>query len=368
MKILLLGEYSNTHWGLAKGLKHLGHDVTVVSNGDYWKNYPSDIKLIRRGYGLLDSLKYFNKACQVIDSIVDYDIVQLINPIFLDLKAEHFPRLYRKMRKKNDKIFLCAYGIDHYYISACLTTNLFKYSEFCTPEGFRDIPFNRMAVEEWMDNNRGKGGLNKMIAQDCNGIIAGLWEYYVSYYAKFPEKTTYIPFPVEMESNGIINLNREIDKVIFFIGVQKDRELFKGTDILYKVLKKLESDYPYLCRVIRVENVPFEEYKKLLEGSDVLVDQLYSPSPNMNSLLAMSKGIVVAGGGEEEPYMLLGESSLRPVINLPYNEKEIYLVLKELITHPEKLSRLKSESMEFVKRHHDPVQVAEQYLKFWNSR
>ena len=40
MKILLMGEYSNVHATLADGLRKLGHQVTVVSNGDFWKNYP----------------------------------------------------------------------------------------------------------------------------------------------------------------------------------------------------------------------------------------------------------------------------------------------------------------------------------------
>lgn len=35
MKILLLGEYSNVHWTLAEGLRQLGHEVTVASNGDF---------------------------------------------------------------------------------------------------------------------------------------------------------------------------------------------------------------------------------------------------------------------------------------------------------------------------------------------
>ena len=47
MRILLLGEYSNVHWTLAKGLRTLGHEVTVASNGDFWKNYPRDIDLAR---------------------------------------------------------------------------------------------------------------------------------------------------------------------------------------------------------------------------------------------------------------------------------------------------------------------------------
>jgi hypothetical protein len=46
MKILLMGEYSNVHATLAEGLRQLGHQVTVLSNGDFWKNYPRDIDLV----------------------------------------------------------------------------------------------------------------------------------------------------------------------------------------------------------------------------------------------------------------------------------------------------------------------------------
>lgn len=47
MKILLIGEYSNVHNTLAKGLRELGHEVCVISNGDFWKNYPRDIDASR---------------------------------------------------------------------------------------------------------------------------------------------------------------------------------------------------------------------------------------------------------------------------------------------------------------------------------
>ena len=47
MRILLLGEFSNVHATLALGLRKLGHDVVVASDGDEWKNYPRDIDLHR---------------------------------------------------------------------------------------------------------------------------------------------------------------------------------------------------------------------------------------------------------------------------------------------------------------------------------
>lgn len=57
MKILFLGEYSNVHWTLAEGLRQLGHAVTVVSNGDFWKNYQRDIDLSRT-LGKLGGIRY----------------------------------------------------------------------------------------------------------------------------------------------------------------------------------------------------------------------------------------------------------------------------------------------------------------------
>ena len=47
MRILLIGEYSNVHWTLAEGLRSLGHEVCVASNGDFWKNYKRNISLTR---------------------------------------------------------------------------------------------------------------------------------------------------------------------------------------------------------------------------------------------------------------------------------------------------------------------------------
>lgn len=52
MRILLLGEYSNVHATLAAGLRRLGHEVVVASNGDFWKDYPRDTDLSRNAGAL----------------------------------------------------------------------------------------------------------------------------------------------------------------------------------------------------------------------------------------------------------------------------------------------------------------------------
>ena len=63
----------------------------------------------------------------------------------------------------------------------------------------------------------------------------------------------------------------------------------------------------------------------MLEEADVLVDQLYSYTPSMNSLAAMARGTVVIGGGEEEYYDFIGEKELRPIINVRPHEEEYNL-------------------------------------------
>ena len=87
MKILLLGEYSNVHATLRKALIQLGHQVTLISNGDFWKNYPRDIDLSRTP-GRWGGVCYTARLLTLLPRLRGYDVVQLINPMFLELKAE----------------------------------------------------------------------------------------------------------------------------------------------------------------------------------------------------------------------------------------------------------------------------------------
>ena len=45
MKILLIGEYSNLHNSLKQGLQKNGFEVTLLSTGDGFKNFDSDIPI-----------------------------------------------------------------------------------------------------------------------------------------------------------------------------------------------------------------------------------------------------------------------------------------------------------------------------------
>ena len=60
-----------------------------------------------------------------------------------------------------------------------------------------------------------------------------------------------------------------------------------------------------------------------MEGSDAILDQLYSYTPSMNPLEAMSRGIICIGGGEPENYEILNETLLHPIINVQPNMKAV---------------------------------------------
>ena len=66
MKILLLGDYSNLHWTLAEGLRKLGHQVCVVSDGDFWKSYKRDINVKRESYTKLGGIKFMLKILSLL--------------------------------------------------------------------------------------------------------------------------------------------------------------------------------------------------------------------------------------------------------------------------------------------------------------
>lgn len=129
MRILLFGEYSNVHHTLKQGLEQLGHTVVIASNGDYWKNYPRDIDLARPK-GRFSGIRLLLQLFANLRKMRGFDIVQIINPIFIDLKAPHNLRLYKYLRKHNKKIIMGAFGMDYYWVHVNSTTMPLRYSDF----------------------------------------------------------------------------------------------------------------------------------------------------------------------------------------------------------------------------------------------
>lgn len=364
MKVLLLGEYSNVHWTLAEGLRALGHEVVVLSNGDFWKNYPRDIDLVHKE-GKLGGILYYLKALSLLPKLRGFDVVQVINPMFLELKAERIRFFYDYLRKHNKKIVLCAFGMDYYWAYVNAHQKPLLYSDFNIGSERRTDPIAMRDYDDWVGTP--KEALNKYIAADCDAIVSGLYEYDVTYRAAgFSSKTTFIPFPIKATTVPCDSSQVTSTPLAIFVGISKARSAYKGTDIMLRAAQRIAEKYPNRVKLTVASGVPFEKYKQMLSEADVILDQLYAYTPAMNALEAMNRGTILVGGGEEAQYELIGEKQLRPIINVQPTEESVYEELEKLVLKGN-IQQLKRDSIEYVRRHHDHIKVAKQYEKLYLS-
>lgn len=365
MKILLIGEYSNVHNTLAQGLRQLGHEVCVISNGDFWKDYPRDID-VARVPGKIGGIHLMLRLWSLLPHMRGYDVVQLINPIFFELKAERLFFFYNYLRKHNKKIFLGAFGMDWYWVHTCDHQKPLRYSDFNIGDLLRTNADAKKERKDWIGTEKGR--LNQQIAEDCDGIITGLYEYHICYQPVFPDKTRFIPLPIQpVEPINPIPSNKPAYPIRIFIGISKGRSAYKGTDVMLEAAQAIVKKYPQQVELHLANGIPFAQYQQLMNSSDIILDQLYSYTPAMNALLAMSKGIIVVGGGEPENYEILGEKELRPIVNVQPNYESVYHELEDLVLHPERLPNLKRQSIEYIRRHHDYLKVAKEYETFYQN-
>lgn len=364
MRILLLGDYSNVHATLAEGFRALGHECVVASDGDHWKDYPRDIDL-KREFGLRGNTSFLWRLMKALPTFRGYDVVQLINPIFFELKAERLAPFYRYLRRHNKKVVMGAFGMDYYWAYINTHVRPLRYSDFNFGDTIRTDYEAERFRNDWVGTP--KETLNKLIAKDCDGIVTGLYEYWATYHEvqELKDKMTFIPFPIKMPLH--VSARDAGENVTIFVGISKDRSAYKGTDIMLAAAKAVQEKYPDKLNVQIAEGVPFAQYQHMMDASDAILDQLYSYTPAMNSLLAMSKGIINIGGGEPENYEILGEKELRPIINVQPSFSSCFDEIENLVLHPERIPLLKQQSIDYVKKHHDYLKVAQQYLDFYHS-
>lgn len=386
MRILLIGEYSNVHATLAEGLRELGHEVVVASNGDFWKDYPRDIDLARPA-GRLGGLRLLWRLLRALPRLRGYDVVQLINPMFVELKAKRIFPLYRWLRSHNKRMVLGAFGMDWYWVHTCSTRSSLRYSDFNFGPQQRHDPAAERERRDWLGTDKER--LNRMIAADCDTIVAGLYEYWACYQPAFPDKTVFVPYPIRIRNEELEVRSEELEvrsdmsccqqsnplpttqsslpassprPLVLFIGISRGRSKYKGTDIMLQAAKDVAAKYPGRIELRVAEGVPFSQYIEIMSGADAILDQLYSYTPSMNPLAAMAKGIVCIGGGEPENYEILGETQLRPIVNVQPYYNSVFHEIERLVLNPERLPELKWQSIEYIRRHHDHKKVAQEWL------
>jgi len=369
MKILFVGDASNMHNCLAQALRDLGHTAVVASNGSHWMNTHRDIDL-KREPGKAGTIKYGLKLLSSLRQMRNFDVVETCGQVFFDLKPKKVRWLFDWLKRHNRCILLGAIGTDYVYFKTCHDGKTYRYSDYMVG----DKPSPYALSQEYIDKKESLWGAPFMkehsdyLIKNYDGAISCLWEYQSCYEPIFGERITYAGIPIDTASIEPVIIDHEPEKIKFFIGIQRDRNILKGTDLLLEAARRTVDRYPTLCELTVVESVPYKEYVDLCMQSHVLLDQLYSYTPATNALLSMARGLVAVSGAEQEYYDLIGEHDNQPIINVsPVVEGDIDAKLEWLVHNKHLLPDMSRRSREFVVKHNDSHVVAQRHLDFYET-
>lgn len=364
MKILMLGDYSNLHACLAKELRRLGHEVTLVSDRGGHMKTESD-KMLRRRAGLLGGARYLYRIMALLPSWSGYDVVQLINPGFLKLKPGKLRTIYDILRKNNRSVFLTLCGNDHFFVKDCVDTDLFRFSEFrIGKEKSPLVKCDPSRESGWLIP--GHAAYTRHLYDTVDGAMSVLPEYDMSARLHMdPDKIVFTNLPVEIESLNFTEMDTD-GKTRILIGMRGGMEIQKGTARMVDICKDLEKEMPEMLEVKTVKDLSLTEYLDELRKSHIVIDQLYSYSPATNALQTMALGRVTASGAQPEYYEYINEDS-RPIFCLSPLEdgNEIKERLRSLVLDKEGLKRMAHEGRILVERHNDVRDIAPLFTASW---
>ena len=369
MKILFVGDASNMHNCLAQALRDMGHTAVVAGNGSHWMNTHRDIDL-SRGMGKLGAIKYVLDIARALPRMRGFDVVETCGSIFLDLKPGKVRHIFNFLKSHNRSIVMSALGTDYTYYTACHDRHTYRYSDYMVGDTPSPYALSQEAVAHHQENWK----LPLMrehsnhITGHIDGAIACLWEYYACYKPILGNRLGYGGIPIDLTDVEPRILTEEPQHVKFFIGIQRDRNILKGTDRLLDAARRIVDRHPTLCELEVVENLPYNDYVERLSHSHVLLDQLYSYTPATNAMLAMARGLVAVSGAEPEFYDLIGEHDNKPIINVsPLIEQDIDHKLEWIVKNKHLLPSLSLKSRQFIEKHNEAHIVAQRYVDFWEK-
>lgn len=369
IKILLLGDYSNCHNCLATGLKRIGCDVTVISDGSIWIDCHRDID-ISRSPGKIGGLKLLLRVKYGIHKYLrGYDIVAIHDPNFIKVRPIRQRPLFDRLMRENKAMFLTAMSCDLPYLDMLEDPDSpLRYSEW-----FVEGKPSRMFVDnpkKWIEWHTPElADYHRHVYSRLDGGVAVLYEYYHALRYGLPqEKVAYGGIPIDTEALQPVALPEKIDKVRFFLGRDRNRMLVKGSDYLETAARRVVERHPDKAELVIVENRPFAEFIELLKGAHVVLDQIYSYTPATTALMAMAYGLNVVSGAEPEYYDFIGEHDNHPIINAPIELDALTDTLERIALHPEEIPERGRRCREFVVKHNACETVARRFLDFWTKR
>lgn len=345
MKILLIGEFSGVHNNLKKGLMALGHEVKLAADGDGYRKFGYDYQIAPFKGKYLGRIKNVIYLIFNLRKFIGFDVVQFISPTSIPYYYSFVLITYLIFKGNKKKIYY-ACGTDPAFLAS---KNKFEYFPFDDPNDPHLPNYNMFYKMHY-----------RWFIKQVDNIVPAMYTYAVGY-KKNPKLTQPIPLPDSgCYAETIMPIGEKI-KILFGI----TRKGFKGASYIIEALEKIKKNYNEKIEITIIEKLSFEEYKRLLKSSDILIDQCKSYDYGMNAIIGMENGIIVLSGAEPKAISYL-EANRCPVININPNSIQIYDTIESLLSkNTDNLNKLKRESLKYVTKYHSLDKISNSFLEIY---
>lgn len=358
MRILLLGDFNIVNTNLKRGLEANGCQVTVASVGDGDGDYRRDINLRsplegrwrrrNRWTSRLDRALNTLHCLRLLPRLGGYDVVQFVT--YDAFGNVFFPlRFMRSVMRRSGVRALYSCGTDIALLEAAIAGR-FRYTPFDDAQAqlrYRDRW--RKEYEEFMSL--------------FDTIIPATYSYAVAM-ERFPARGALIRFPFAAGPEPDIRPCQPGRPVAIYYCPR--RAEFKGASHILDALELCRQRLGDKVELLVKERVPYDEYVKIMDRADILIDQCRSYSYGMNAVTGLARGKVVLSGAEPEAMQMLGVDSC-PVVNITPDAEQIYGQIARLVADPAEINRLKRASRDYVARYHDAKAIAAEFLQAYQK-
>ena len=167
-----------------------------------------------------------------------------------------------------------------------------------------------------------------------------------------------IPLPMTIDNEVTIHPIKD-RKIVIFHGII--RPLEKGTPFIKEAMDRLQGEMPDKVECICKGGLPYDEYVKIFDRVDILVDQTYCNGWGINAEIAAMKGkcVLVSCGPQNSENMDIPNI---PFVQIGPDSNQIYQTLLRLVLNPKRIDELKEQSRRFIEDHCDCKKVAQRYI------
>lgn len=361
MNILIIGEFSAFAKHLKIGFKKLGHQVTVVHSGDSYKKIDSEnddvlfkVKnIVINGFHVPGSDRLLSPWT---NRIIQKEIEKKFNASHIDIVVVIHPSFLTNSFFKS--------GVRLCYLKTLVNKGAKLILTACGNDPALYLAFPKLCKSIQLKKSK-SAACFKYLVKRADAIFPTTYCYYSSllnYCNHFGYDDSHLhhttPLPITVDDNYCIDscLNR---KIVIFHGIT--RPLVKGTPYIQEAMARIQKEYPDRVECRCEGGMPYNEYVKLFETIDILIDQTYFNGWGMNAAIGAMKGKCVLAPCGKECREDIGIENI-PFIEIKPDTNQIYLELKHLVDNPHKIDEIKVASRKFIEQYCESSIIARQYI------